>query len=231
VKLERDELADLMVELANERFGNRQFRRRELMDLTEQEIRRQGLWTPADDSLSGSVGTKSRGLAYIDYRFSDLARWRTIVPDRRNVWRLASPKAPTPKETRQSPIDLPEPPPRCEAQVSRIIRDTQLARDLKSLYGFACQVCGLRIEPSPGSFYIEVHHVRPLGGGHAGLDTHANMLVLCPNHHAMFDFGIPHFLSPQRIEIAGIAHDLTTKHELSPQSVAYHNTKLQGRNA
>jgi 5-methylcytosine-specific restriction endonuclease McrA len=132
-----------------------------------------------------------------------------------------------PKETQQQPADLPEPPMRCEAQVSRIIRDTQLARDLKSLYGFACQVCGLRIEPSPLSFYIEVHHVRPLGGSHAGLDIQANMLVLCPNHHAMFDYGIPHFLSPQRIEIAGVTHDLIIKHELSPESIAYHNTKIK----
>jgi hypothetical protein len=132
-----------------------------------------------------------------------------------------------PRETQEPPIDLPEPPPRCEAQISRIIRYTQLARELKSLYGFACQVCGLRIEPAPNSFYIEVHHVRPLGGSHAGLDIQANMLVLCPNHHAMFDYGIPRFLSPQRIEIAGITHDLTIKHELSPESIAYHNNKIK----
>jgi hypothetical protein len=37
-----------------------------------------------DDELSGSAGTKSRGLADIDYRFSDLARWGTLVPIRRN---------------------------------------------------------------------------------------------------------------------------------------------------
>ena len=219
-----------MVELANERFGSRQFRRRALMDAAEQEVRKRGLWTPADDVLSGSVGTKSRGLAAIDYRFSDLARWGTIVSDQRDVWRLATPKPPTPKETQQPPVDLPEPPPRCEAQVSRIIRDTPLARELKRLYGFACQVCSLRIEPSRGSFYVEVHHVRPLGGGHDGLDTHGNMLVLCPNHHAMFDFGIPRFLSPQRIEIAGAGYDLTLKHALSQESIAYHNAKLQTRN-
>ncbi|HEX3856675.1 MAG TPA: HNH endonuclease [Verrucomicrobiae bacterium] len=131
------------------------------------------------------------------------------------------------KETQLPPIDLPEPPSRCEAQISRIIRDTPLARELKSLYGFACQVCGLRIEPAPNSFYVEVHHVRPLGGSHAGLDIQANMLVLCPNHHAMFDYGIPYFLSPQRIEIAGVTHDLIIKHELSSESIAYHNTKIK----
>ena len=81
--------------------------------------------------------------------------------------------SPAPKETQQPAIDLPEPPARCEAQVSRIIRDTPLARELKHLYGFACQVCccDFRIEPAPNSFYIEVHHVRPLGGDHAGSET------------------------------------------------------------
>jgi hypothetical protein len=136
----------------------------------------------------------------------------------------------TPKETVQA-IDLPEPPVRCEAQVSRIIRDTPLARELKHLYGFACQVCGcdFRIEPVPNSFYIEVHHIRPLGGDHAGSDSHANMLVLCPNHHAMFDYSIPRFLSPHRIEIAGVAHDLTIKHELSHDSIEYHNRMCENR--
>ena len=147
------------------------------------------------------------------------------------VPRLNSDTSPIPKETQQRPVDLPEPPPRCEAVVLRIIRDTKLARELKSLYGFACQVCGLRIEPTSDCFYVEVHHVRPLGGGHDGLDTHGNMLVLCPNHHAMFDYGIPHFVSPQRIEIVGKEYDLTLKHGLSPESIAYHNDKLQRSNA
>jgi hypothetical protein len=139
----------------------------------------------------------------------------------------------TPKEAVEPPIDLPEPPARYEARVSRIIRDTPLARELKHLYGFACQVCGcnFRVEPAPNSFYIEVHHVRPLGGDHAGSDSQANMLVLCPNHHAMFDYGIPRFLSLRSIEIAGVVHDLTTKHDLSPDSIEYHNTKRENRKA
>ena len=136
------------------------------------------------------------------------------------------------QETQEPPIDLPEPPSRYEARISRIIRDTPLARDLKNRYGFACQVsgCDFRIEPTSNFFYIEVHHVRPLGGDHDGTDSHANMLVLCPNHHAMFDYGIPRFLSPHRIEILGVMHDLIIKHELSSDSIEYHNTKLQNRN-
>ncbi|MGA2870070.1 MAG: HNH endonuclease, partial [Verrucomicrobiota bacterium] len=89
--------------------------------------------------------------------------------------------------------------------------------------------CGFRIEPVPNTFYIEVHHVRPLGGEHAGTDIQANMLVLCPNHHAMFDYGIPRFLSPQRIEIEGVTYDIITKHGLSSDSMEYHNIKRQNR--
>ena len=80
-----------MVQVAIERFGAKTFRRRQLMEATEFEVRRRGLWTADDDILSGSVGLKSRGLADIDYRFSDLARWGTIISERRNYWRLASP--------------------------------------------------------------------------------------------------------------------------------------------
>ena len=225
MKLRSPELADLMVEVANEHFGSQKFSRRGLMNVTEQEVRKRRLWRPADNELSDAADNKSCRLANIDYRFSDLARLGIIISERRNSWRLATPKPPTPKETQQIPVDLPEPPLRYKAELSRIIRDTKLAQELKSLYRFACQVCGLRIEPSRRSFYAEVHHVRPLGGGHNGLDTHGNMLVLCPNHHAMFDFGIPRFLSSQRIEIGDTEYDLIfkPKHELSQESIEYHN--------
>jgi hypothetical protein len=88
-----------------------------------------------DDELSGSVGTKSRGLADIDYRFSDLARWGTIVSSRRNYWRLASPKPPPIIEFVLPPSDIAAPSDRIEAHVQRIVRDTVAAKLLKALYG------------------------------------------------------------------------------------------------
>lgn len=39
-------------------------------------------------------------------------------------------------------------------------------------------------------FYSEVHHIQPLGNEHNGIDSKSNMLVLCPNHHKMFDLGV-----------------------------------------
>jgi hypothetical protein len=91
MKLDNHQLANLMAKVANERFGSRTFRRRDLMLATEKEVKRLGLWEDSDDELSGSVDPKSLGLANIDYRFSDLARCRTLVSLQRNVWRLASP--------------------------------------------------------------------------------------------------------------------------------------------
>jgi hypothetical protein len=45
----------------------------------------------------------------------------------------------------------------------------------------------------------------------------------------MFDYGIPRFLSPQRIEIEGVTYDIITKHGLSSDSMEYHNIKRQSR--
>lgn len=231
MKIDSSNLADLMVQVANLRFGAKTFRRRELMDATEQAVRQRGLWTHEDDELSGSVGTKSRGLAQIDFRFFDLKRSGALVCDRRNHWRLASPKPPAIAEFVQPPSDIAAPPERVETHVQRIVRDTNTAKTLKALYEYKCQICGLRIEPASGSFYIEVHHVQPLGGGHHGLDIHSNMLVLCPNHHAMFDFGIPRFVSAEKILIGGTNHDLTCKHSLAQEVIAYHNNQIHQRAA
>lgn len=36
--------------------------------------------------------------------------------------------------------------------------------------------------------YVEVNHIRQLK--HEGDDTKDNMIVVCPNHHKMMDYGI-----------------------------------------
>ena len=86
-----------------------------------------------------------------------------------------------------------DPPGRMSVHTTRVIRDSATAMELKRLYGHCCQVCDRRIELEPGSFYSEVHHIRPLGGPHKGLDRQDNMLVICPTHHAMFDLGVAKF--------------------------------------
>ena len=130
------------------------------------------------------------------------------------------------REFERAPSDIAAPPDRIEARVRRIIRDTVAAKSLKAIYDYNCQVCGLRIEPAPGKYYVEVHHVRPLGGDHHGLDTHGNMLVLCPNHHAMFDFGIPHFIDADHVMIREATQPMTCKHTLADDVIAYHNEHI-----
>lgn len=72
--------------------------------------------------------------------------------------------------------------------ILRIVRDTEMVRKMKSRYGFACQVCGFpSVQIGPKEFYVEGHHLRPLGGIHKGSDTADNIILLCPNHHVLFD--------------------------------------------
>lgn len=106
------------------------------------------------------------------------------------VTETTPPPAPTPYALPDSP-DQPaaaEPAPRYEATVSRLIRDTHLTRYVKDLHGYRCQVCGERLA-TPAGFYAEAAHIRPLGAPHYGPDALDNVLCLCPNHHALFDFG------------------------------------------
>jgi 5-methylcytosine-specific restriction endonuclease McrA len=84
--------------------------------------------------------------------------------------------------------DSSEPPTRIPTTVYRILRDTKKARALKVRYVFKCQVCGMKIELN-GKGYVEVHHLQPLGTPHNGRDIEPNMIILCPNHHVMFDYG------------------------------------------
>lgn len=80
-------------------------------------------------------------------------------------------------------------PGRSMAIVSRIIRDTNLSRSVKLKYNSKCQVCGCSILLPNSHCYIEGHHLKPLGGDHAGPDIKGNIIILCPNHHAEFDYG------------------------------------------
>lgn len=74
--------------------------------------------------------------------------------------------------------------------VTRIVRDTSLSRFLKLLYQQKCQICERNFKLPSGGRYSESHHIKPLGRKHQGIDHQSNMIVLCPNHHAMIDYGV-----------------------------------------
>lgn len=81
-----------------------------------------------------------------------------------------------------------ESPERVTGMVSRVVRDTKLVRQVKALHNQTCQLCGLRLKLSPGRFYSEGHHLRPLGKPHNGPDRISNIICVCPNCHVKLDY-------------------------------------------
>ena len=102
------------------------------------------------------------------------------------MWGLRANLKPTPTA---SDIQEPRTPQRSLTQTYRVIRDTELTRKLKALQKNACQLCGKVLRLSNGESYSEAHHIQPLGRPHDGPDVAANIVVLCPNHHVLLDYG------------------------------------------
>lgn len=124
------------------------------------------------------------------------------------------PVSPTPEA-----VDLTSPlPERVPTTVHRIIRDTELARRVKALHRYKCQICGHTIQLPDGSFYAEAHHIQPLGKPHNGPDERGNILCLCPNHHAELDYGSRRLALPELTVVAG--------HVVEPRYLDYHNQKI-----
>lgn len=111
-----------------------------------------------------------------------------------------------------------EPPERMEVTISRIVRDSERAARVKHMHAHRCQFGCERLELKDGSYYSEAHHIWPLGRG--GPDVIANLMCVCPNHHALLDLGaIP--LDPTVLRKAG-------HHELDPAFIEYHNREIYG---
>ncbi|GIZ13340.1 HNH endonuclease [Pseudomonas sp. NCCP-436] len=135
------------------------------------------------------------------------------------VWGLRSYLEETPKAS-----DLPdgvEEPGRAYSLTYRVLRDTVLARKIKVLHQDHCQICGMVVSLSDGKTYSEAHHIIPLGAPHNGSDVPDNVIVLCPNHHVLCDYGaIKLTLSDLRT---------TEDHRISERSISYHNEVIFGR--
>lgn len=108
-------------------------------------------------------------------------------------------------------------------------RNRIIVQELKNLYKNKCQVCGEFIDMGKGVKYSEVHHIHPIGKEHNGIDNKHNMLVLCPNHHKMFDLGI---LAINPVDCKSIIHidksnkynnkEIEFKHLVSETNIRYH---------
>lgn len=115
-------------------------------------------------------------------------------------------------------VDISNPPDRVESTTFRILRDTELARMVKYLHNYQCQICGHTIELSDGSRYAEAHHMQPLGKPHCGPDIKGNIICVCPNHHAELDYGARP-IDPKSIIIA-------KDHIINPIYIEYHNRNV-----
>ncbi|MBJ8007706.1 HNH endonuclease [Bacillus cereus] len=122
------------------------------------------------------------------------------------------------EETLIKAIDISTPPEKVRTEVYRIIRDTNLTRDLKRLHNHTCQICGERLELSADKHYSEAHHIKPLGSPHNGPDIRENIIVLCPNHHALCDYGaIPlNYSTLKNVKV----------HNISKEFIDYHNNEI-----
>jgi hypothetical protein len=130
------------------------------------------------------------------------------------VWGLRSSVQGTP-----SAQDIAEPEPqRAKTSTYRILRDTLLARTLKALYRNECQICGFAVQIPNSETYSEAHHIKPLGKPHNGPDIAENIIVLCPNHHVMCDYGAIHLdLGALRVH---------PNHSIGNQYIDYHNNNI-----
>ncbi len=114
-------------------------------------------------------------------------------------------------------------PERQAVTTQRIIRDNQTSAQLKKLYRFECQICGIKLQLPQGP-YAEAAHIKPLGSPHNGPDILENLLCLCPNHHVLFDNGA--FAIDDDLSLIGLEGSLivSPKHKIDQKYFSYHRT-------
>ena len=189
-------------ELGQRRFSNKDSARKSIHDACSRRLNLKIVEfdSAVDRLLSGDPGRMETILQHVR---KDVAHHAALAK------LLASP-------SRQA-VDIQDAaePERRKTLINRIIRDTEAARALKKRYQDRCQICNVALDMGNGRTYSEAHHVRPLGQPHNGPDTVDNILVLCPNHHAQFDF---HAIKLNLTSLHRLAdHIIDEKH------IAHHN--------
>ena len=77
------------------------------------------------------------------------------------------------------------------AEIEQILRkDKQIVDLLKKVNKYKCQFpnCDSLVLTADGINYVEVAHIKPVNQG--GQSILGNIIVLCPNHHKEFDYGV-----------------------------------------
>lgn len=111
--------------------------------------------------------------------------------------------------------------------IQRLVRDSNIAKKLKALYNYECQLCGFKLPKSDGGFLAEAHHIQPYNKTHLGDDTSLNLIVLCPNCHAQFD-DFYFAINPKTLQVHCLNHEddyhlynIEFKHELDNKYLEY----------
>jgi len=128
------------------------------------------------------------------------------------------------------PSSMKKEPKRVKSITLRRVRDTKKSIELKKIYDNKCQICNYSFPNYIESGYSEVHHVWPMADN--GDDDFDNMLVLCPNHHAEFDYGVMQF-SQNVQKIEDVKGKITGKisfkkgHSLDKKNIEFHNERAR----
>lgn len=101
--------------------------------------------------------------------------------------------------------------------IDTIVRNQTLVRKVKKIRDNTCQICQNKLQIGPNSYYSEVHHLRPLGNPHKGLDKMENMLCVCPNCHKKLDYGF----EPIVVNIKDL-----DDHKINQRYIDYHNNRV-----
>ena len=95
-----------------------------------------------------------------------------------------------------------------ERRTMRIERCAAIVQAMKRFYDNRCQICGFTFKQTNGGHYSEVAHIEPISSQKKGVDRPTNMMVLCPNHHKMLDYGYLKIISRTEYSMNGEEHKL-----------------------
>lgn len=119
---------------------------------------------------------------------------------------------------------------RAKSESYRIKRNQKIVDQIKEIYDYTCQVCNQKLVTPNGAVCIGAH-IKGLGKLHNGPDVIENLLVLCPNHHDLYDnYG---FSIDKDLNIVGLNYDLLdnpkykliikSPHKVNPDFLNYHH--------